>query len=430
MRGFYNITERIRLQLAADEYVNTVTYGDIFRVDLKKQTLFPLSHVVVNNATMENNVWRYNISIMAMDIVDISKEAVTQTAQGIFRGNDNEQDVLNTQFAVLNRLLEVLRSGDIRNELYQLDGNPNLEPFTERFENFLAGWVATFDVLIPNDMTACDATVIPSVICEDATAITTDSEGNQLYSNTIPSGGTLTQPISDSVVTLKDTALNVLSITNVLAEGVADITAPDSTYLVEYVNGTDIQSGSIVSGGSVTVTVPNPIVCSDTTIEVNGTIEGTVTAGSTVDIQLSDSGGVVTPTSVTQVGNDLQIVLPDGTPPIDPEAQAFITAASISDSTQQEAINMLVGDLKFFSIWDKMKAIYPMIGGNSTAHSYNLRNVAQYQLSFVGGWTHSATGAQPNGVNAYADTGLNISTQYTNYLASHHLSIYSLNLTM
>lgn len=310
MRGFYNITERIRLQLAADEFVNTVTYGDIFRVDLKKQTLFPLSHVVVNNATMENNVWRYNISIMAMDIVDISKEAVTQTAQGIFRGNDNEQDVLNTQFAVLNRLLEVLRSGDIRDELYQLDGNPNLEPFTERFENFLAGWVATFDVLIPNDMTSCDATVTPSVICADATAITTDSDGNQLYSNTIPSGGTLTQPISDSVVTLKDTALNVLSTTNILAEGSADITAPDASYLVEYQNGTDIQSGTILSGGSVTIQVPNPIVCADTTLEVNGTIEGTVSAGSTVDVQLSDSGGVVTPTSVTQVGNDLQIVLP------------------------------------------------------------------------------------------------------------------------
>lgn len=55
--------------------------------------------------------------------------------------------------------------------------------------------------------------------------------------------------------------------------------------------------------------------CPDTTIEVNGTIEGTVVAGSTVDIQLSDSGGVVTPTSVTQVGNDFQVVLPDAPAP-------------------------------------------------------------------------------------------------------------------
>ena len=55
--------------------------------------------------------------------------------------------------------------------------------------------------------------------------------------------------------------------------------------------------------------------CPDTTIEVNGTTEGTVGAGSTVDIQLSDSGGVVTPTSVTQVGTDFQVVLPDAAAP-------------------------------------------------------------------------------------------------------------------
>ena len=61
---------------------------------------------------------------------------------------------------------------------------------------------------------------------------------------------------------------------------------------------------TVAEGGSAT----QPIL--DTTLEVNGTIEGLVVAQSTVDIQLSDSGGVVTPTSVTQVGNDFQIVLP------------------------------------------------------------------------------------------------------------------------
>jgi hypothetical protein len=199
----------------------------------------------------------------------------------------------------------------------------------------------------------------PSPSCADATQIITDSLGNQLYSNSIPSGATETQVIQDSA------------------------------YTVEYVNGTLIESGNILAEGSVTVQVPNPIVCADatvnvngafwdnvpsggtenvivrqstgstqvgsiqgqyfriddstavlkdtlgttisttsikaedtedivapnTTIEVNGTIEGTVVSGSTVDIQLSDSGGVVTPTSVTQVGNDFQVVLPDAAAP-------------------------------------------------------------------------------------------------------------------
>ena len=151
MQGFYNVTNRIKTQLEADPFVNTITYGDIFRVDLNKLTIFPLSHLIVNNATLENNVWRFSLTVLSMDVVDISKEETTDA----FRGNDNEQDILNTQLAVQNRLLEVLRRGDIRTELYHLDGNPSCEPFTEAYENYLAGWSCTFDVLVPNDMTKC-----------------------------------------------------------------------------------------------------------------------------------------------------------------------------------------------------------------------------------------------------------------------------------
>ncbi len=151
MQGFYNITNKIKETLALDAFVNTVTYGDIFEVDLNKQDIFPLSHLIVNNASLLGNVWQFNISILCMDIVDESKEDVTDK----FIGNNNEQDVLNTQLAVINRLLELLRRGDLRNELYELTGTPSVEPFVDRFENKVAGWTLTMDVLIPNDMTIC-----------------------------------------------------------------------------------------------------------------------------------------------------------------------------------------------------------------------------------------------------------------------------------
>jgi hypothetical protein len=98
--------------------------------------------------------------------------------------------------------------------------------------------------------------------------------------------------------------------------------------------------------------------------------------------------------------------------PVDPDAQAFITAAAITDPTQQTAINTLVVDLKGYSIWSKMKALYPFVGGTSTTHKYNLKDPrdldAAYRLVFNGGWTHSSTGAKPNGTNGYADTKLNL----------------------
>lgn len=151
VRGFYQITQKIKDQLLLDENVNTVTTGDITDVDLSKQTIFPLSHIIVNSATQEDGVWRFSMSILSMDIVDVSKNATTD----IFVGNNNEHDILNTQLAVLNRLFQELRGGTLHFDLYQIDGNPTCEPFYDRFENQVAGWSATFDVLISNDILIC-----------------------------------------------------------------------------------------------------------------------------------------------------------------------------------------------------------------------------------------------------------------------------------
>ena len=151
MKGFYQVTQAIKDQLLSDENVNTVTTGDITKIDLGKQSIFPLSHIIVNNVGNEDNILRFSMSVLSMDIVDVSKEEVVD----IFVGNNNEQDILNTQLAVLNKLVQVLRGGTIYQNLYQLDGNPNFEPFYDRFENEMAGWALTFDVLVPNDISIC-----------------------------------------------------------------------------------------------------------------------------------------------------------------------------------------------------------------------------------------------------------------------------------
>jgi len=151
MTGFYNITDKIKDTLNAEPFVNTVTYGSLDDVDLNKQTIFPLSHIIVNNCSVANNTLTFNISVLAMDVVDESKAEVTDD----FVGNDNEQDVLNTQLAVLNRLIAILQRGEVYTDKYQVIGSVGCEPFVDRFENKLAGWVATFDVVVENDMTVC-----------------------------------------------------------------------------------------------------------------------------------------------------------------------------------------------------------------------------------------------------------------------------------
>jgi hypothetical protein len=89
----------------------------------------------------------------------------------------------------------------------------------------------------------------------------------------------------------------------------------------------------------------------------------------------------------------------------DQDATRFLNDASITNPTQRLAINYLARELKLNSLWTKFSALYPVVGGNETAHSKNLISNT-FNSTFFGGWTHSSTGMLPNGTTGYALTGL------------------------
>ena len=152
MKQVYNITKKIKDALIAEPFINNVTFGSLNDVDLDKQTIFPLGHININTTNIETNVLRFNLSVLVMDIVDISKDETTDN----FVGNDNEQDVLNTKLATLTRVVNIMQRGSLYKEKYQIESSVSCEPFVDRFENKLAGWAATFEVIVQNETTTCD----------------------------------------------------------------------------------------------------------------------------------------------------------------------------------------------------------------------------------------------------------------------------------
>lgn len=149
-RGFYLLTDFIKNELLEDSDVNTVTYGAIEDIDLEKQTIYPLSHVNVPDGVIGEQFIQYTVTIISMDVVDESKAEVTD----IYVGNDNEQDVLNTQAKVLAKLVSKIR----RNRLvdgFELVGDPTIEAFTDRFGNKVAGWALTMSINVANDIYLC-----------------------------------------------------------------------------------------------------------------------------------------------------------------------------------------------------------------------------------------------------------------------------------
>ena len=74
MKSFYKVIDSIRDVVKAEPFNHEVTFGDIGDVDLKKQSLYPLCHITVNSATIQDNYVVHNMTIFLMDLVDVSNQ--------------------------------------------------------------------------------------------------------------------------------------------------------------------------------------------------------------------------------------------------------------------------------------------------------------------------------------------------------------------
>ena len=110
----------------------------------------------------------------------------------------------------------------------------------------------------------------------------------------------------------------------------------------------------------------------------------------------------------------------------DADAQAYFdrvsTANGTLSTTEKNAVNQLVIDLKANSLWTPMKAIYPMVGASAAACAQNLKS-SSFTGTFSSGWTFASTGVSGNGLSAFMNTDLIPSLILTQ--DSTHLSFYS-----
>jgi hypothetical protein len=397
MQAYYNILTNLKAKLEADEFVNTVTQGDIFDIDLTKQTIFPLAHIIVNDVTKVKNILQFNVTVMCMDIVDLSKDETTN----IFLGNDNEQDVLNTQLAVGLRLVELLESGS-GNTQFMMRGEPTFEGFTERFENNIAGWAVTFDIHVPNTMTSCDDTAT-GVVCYPANYTVEYANGTLIESGTIASGGsvTVTVPncteIGGATWTLTDTNGNTLDTGTIASGGTANITAPSAN--IQNSDGT--YNVDVVSDGSLVL--PNPDVI------INDNNEGSIVSITDVEIDVTTGGSPTTPDSITITGNTVAIDLAAPVASV-VGAKLIKTNQTISYATGDDGYSQEGRDVDFFTLnyanpFSNTLRFTDILGGTTYADGI-LIDWSTYDGVEVLGWRITDNGVNINWTDANTNAQL------------------------
>ena len=153
MRQVYTILDKLKEILRANGITKTVTFGDLTEVDLNKTTIFPLAHIIFGNVSFNERTMSASIRLLCLDIVDVTKEK--QTEDMMF-GNDNLQDILNTQLQEVNDIQQEMRRGNAFSDNFQITSTVTAEPFQDNFENQLAGWGVTINIEVPtNELSLC-----------------------------------------------------------------------------------------------------------------------------------------------------------------------------------------------------------------------------------------------------------------------------------
>lgn len=149
MREFYQVTGHLRDVLIADPNINNVYMStNVQEVDINKQNIYPMAYIILGDADVQSNVINFSFNVLCFDIVDQLKNDL-RDENDVFYGQDDVQDIWNTQLAVINRMVNTLRRGsDTVN--FDLLRAGTATPFKDRFENLLAGWSVEITITVPN----------------------------------------------------------------------------------------------------------------------------------------------------------------------------------------------------------------------------------------------------------------------------------------
>tara|TARA_R110002020_G_scaffold55316_3_gene153641 strand:- start:298 stop:831 length:534 start_codon:yes stop_codon:yes gene_type:complete len=162
-KTYNNVVNTLKNIGVLHQQIETVTTGDIFDINLEKMEKFALMHINPVNVTTAEFGLTYNFQIFICDLV-AEKADWTETTIQSANNLSNEQEVLSETLQISVDIISMLRhslqqsmSGvnDINEALYFTEGQQTLEPFTERFDNLLTGWVFSLGILVANDFDAC-----------------------------------------------------------------------------------------------------------------------------------------------------------------------------------------------------------------------------------------------------------------------------------
>jgi hypothetical protein len=158
---YYNILDYFKTIMKNHPSLNFVSQGDMFSIDTKEFPAYPLGNINISRADFLEKEIVYTCQLTIADKVkDKNNESVgAANLQTIpYEGTDDTVDIHANTLSIINDLISFTRTGV---NAFDFSGNPSAQPFKDNFDNGLAGWVITFNLVVFNTADTC---VLPTLL--------------------------------------------------------------------------------------------------------------------------------------------------------------------------------------------------------------------------------------------------------------------------
>lgn len=153
--NYYRVLDYFKVLMSNHPSIRTVSQGDMFNVDTKSFPAYPLGNILITTTTFDGSRTIYGCQLLVADKhKERNNESNPATNAQItpFYGTDDIVDIHANTLGILNDLISFTQFGTTN---FDVDGTTFCEAFVERFDNGLAGWTASFNLVTHNDRDKC-----------------------------------------------------------------------------------------------------------------------------------------------------------------------------------------------------------------------------------------------------------------------------------
>jgi hypothetical protein len=152
---YYNVLNYFKTIMKNHPSIESVTYGDIDSIDDKQYPEYPLGNVLITDSRFETSTTTFTVQLTLADKQknkNNESEGADNSQTIPFYGVDDMVDIHANTLAILNDLTAYTQRGV---QGFEVNGDITCTPFSDRFNNGLAGWVANFELTTHNDKNRC-----------------------------------------------------------------------------------------------------------------------------------------------------------------------------------------------------------------------------------------------------------------------------------